>query len=121
VVHRGHRWFRDTAGPGDSNVAEWRALLFAVELALAAGATDALFVGDSALVIAQASRRQRCRSPHLAPYLAAFDEAVAPIARVRLRHVPRSKNLAGIALARRYEHARGGLTECRARSTAEPC
>jgi len=106
VVHRGRLWLRDTPGPGDSNAAEWCALLFAVELAVAEDTADALFIGDSALVIAQASGRQRCRSPHLEAYLLAFHQAVAPIPRVRLRHVPRAKNLAGIALARRYENAR---------------
>jgi ribonuclease HI len=101
VVSRGRTWFRDDLGIGDNNEAEWAALLHAAELAQADGAGNVLFVGDSALVVEQASGRQPCRSPHLQPYLDAFRAAAAAFVRVRLRHVPRSKNLAGIALARR--------------------
>ena len=101
VVTRGKAHFRDDIGEGDNNEAEWLALLFAVELARQQGAQDVLFVGDSALVIHQASGAWPCRSPQLQPHLATFRQATADIARVRLRHVPRSKNLAGIALARR--------------------
>ena len=101
VVSRGTTWFRDELGMGDNNEAEWLALLMALDLAKAQSCADVVMVGDSALVIAQASGRQRCRSAHLAPYLAAFGEATTGFARVRLRHVPRTKNLAGIALARR--------------------
>lgn len=101
VVSRGVAWFRDDLGNGDNNEAEWLALLMAMDLAKAQSCTDVSIVGDSALVIAQASGRQRCRSAHLAPYLAAFQDAAAGFSRIRLRHVPRTKNLAGIALARR--------------------
>ncbi len=101
VVSRGRVWLRDGLGQGDNNEAEWLALLHALDLAIAAGESDVLCAGDSRLVIAQASGLQPCRSPHLAPYLAAFRARSASIATFRLRHVLRSKNLAGIALARR--------------------
>jgi ribonuclease HI len=101
VVARGRAHFRDDIGTGDNNQAEWLALLFAVELAQAQGARDVLFVGDSALVIHQASGAWPCKSEHLRPYLTAYGQAIAGLERVVLRHVPRSKNLAGIALARR--------------------
>jgi ribonuclease HI len=101
VVSRGQAFFRDDLGPGDNNQAEWLALLLAVELALAQGARDVLFVGDSALVIHQASGAWPCRTAQLRPYLASYRELAVGLERVVLRHVPRSKNLAGIALARR--------------------
>lgn len=101
VVSRGHSYFRDGLGSGDNNQAEWIALLYAVELAIAGGASDVLFIGDSTLVVEQARGRWPCRSPHLQPYVAAFKDAAGAIPIVRLRQVPRSKNLAGIALARR--------------------
>ncbi|UAK23181.1 reverse transcriptase-like protein [Sphingomonas nostoxanthinifaciens] len=101
VVSHGEAHYRCDLGSGDNNEAEWLALRYAVELACAAGVTDALFVGDSALVVAQAAGRQRCRSAHLQPHLAAFRDAVAAIPHVTLKQVARSKNLAGIALARR--------------------
>jgi len=101
VVSRGEAWFRDDLGDGDNNQAEWAALLHAVELAIQAQATEVLFVGDSALVIQQALGRQPCRSPQLQPYLATFRSRIAALPRYHLKHVARSKNLAGIALARR--------------------
>lgn len=107
VVVRGSAHFRDQGEAGDNNEAEWLALLHAVELAVAAGATNVLFVGDSTVVVEQARGRWRCRSPQLQPYLAAFRAAVAAIPHVRLRQVPRSKNLAGIALARRGSARQG--------------
>ncbi len=103
VVTGGGAHLRDDLGFGDNNEAEWLALLHAVELALAAGAQDVLFVGDSRLVIDQALGRQRCRTERLRPHLGAFRAAVAPIGRHHLKHVPRARNLAGIALARRWE------------------
>ena len=100
VVRGGVVSIRDGLGPGDNNEAEWLALLFAIELA-AADATDVLFVGDSVLVVEQARGRRPCRSAHLRPYLERYRAAVAGFDRVRLRQVPRARNLAGIALARR--------------------
>jgi len=102
VVHRGQVYLRDDMGHGDNNQAEWLALLFAVELAGAQHARDVLFMGDSQLVIHQASGTWPCRSAQLEPYLDTFNRAVAGFVRVRLRHVSRTKNLAGIALARRH-------------------
>lgn len=101
VVAGGAVHFHDGAAHGDNNEAEWLALLKAVHLAIATGAQDALFIGDSALVIGQASGKAKCRSHQLRSYKEAFLEAVTAIPRVRFRRVPRSKNLAGIALARR--------------------
>jgi ribonuclease HI len=101
VVSRGETHFRDDLGSGDNNEAEWLALLFAAELAAGTGAGDVLFMGDSTLVIQQARGLWPCRSPQLRGYLAAFQEAAKAFPRVVLRQVPRSKNLAGIALARR--------------------
>lgn len=101
VVSRGAVWFQDDMGAGDNNEAEWLALLLAMKQAAALGCVDILLIGDSALVIAQASGRQKCRSKQLQPHLASFQEVALRFTRVRLRHVPRTKNLAGIALARR--------------------
>ena len=103
VVHRGVTHFRDDLGSGDNNEAEWLALLHAVDLATASGADDVLLIGDSMPVIEQARGRWACRNPRLQPYAARFREAASGVARIWLRQVPRSKNLAGIALARRRE------------------
>jgi ribonuclease HI len=101
AVLRGRAFFREDLGTGDNNEAEWLALLHALELAIEAGATDVLLVGDSTLVIEQASGRWPCRSPQLRPYLDRFRQIAPRIPVLRMRQVPRSRNLAGIALARR--------------------
>lgn len=103
VVVRGVTHFQDAVANGDNNEAEWLAMLHAVDLAKSAGAQDVLLIGDSAVVIGQATGRTKCRSPHLQPLYDAYRTATAGIARVRCRLVPRSKNLAGIALARRAD------------------
>ncbi|WP_156680387.1 reverse transcriptase-like protein [Sphingomonas profundi] len=98
AVVRGVAHIRDGLGCGDNNVAEWLALRHAADIACALGLDDVEFVGDSTVVVEQASGRRPCRSGALRAQRAAFAAAVAGIARVRLRHVPRSRNLAGIAL-----------------------
>ena len=102
VVTGGHAYIRDAIGQGDNCTAEWLALRYAVEIALATGARDALFVGDARTVVEQALGRWRCRSPQLQPHLAAYRDAIATIPRVHVKYVPRAKNLAGIALAKRH-------------------
>ncbi len=82
-------------GHGASHEAEWAALLHALDVASSLGARDVVLVGDAANVVAQANGA-RCRSPHL---LAAFQERAQRFDRVRVRHVRRGQNLAGIALA----------------------
>ncbi len=101
-MSRGKTHFRDDLGRGDNNQAEWLALLFAAELAVGEGASDVLFLGDSTLVVQQAKGLWTCRSPQLRPYVETFRTATLPLLRVHLRQVRRSKNLAGVALARRH-------------------
>lgn len=103
VVTGGRSFLRDVIGTGDSCTAEWLALRYAAALAAEAGARDVLFVGDSRTVVEQALGRWRCRGPQLLPHLEAYRAAIVSFVRVHVRHVPRSKNLAGIALARRHD------------------
>ena len=102
VVVRGTVHVRHAIGHGDNSDAEWLALLHAVEVARALDLGDIEFVGDSALVVTQATGAAKCRSPALRAHLEAFRAATAGMARVRLRRVNRAKNLAGIALAARH-------------------
>jgi ribonuclease HI len=101
VVSHGRTYFRDDLGSGDNNQAEWLALLLAVELAVAESACDALFIGDSVLIVQQARGAWPCRSPQLRPYIEAFGREASVLPRFHVRHVRRSRNLAGIALERR--------------------
>lgn len=105
VVVRGASHIVADAGQGDNSDAEWLAAIHALRIAAGMGASDIELLGDSTLVVTQASGRARARSDALRAHLATFQALAAPFASVRLRHIGRSRNLAGIALARR--HPRG--------------
>ena len=102
AVARGVTYLRTDLGQGSSEESEWRALLNAVEVALTLGEEDVELVGDSRSVIGQANGITKCRSAEMRPHLEAYRAAISAIPHVRLRHVVRTKNLAGIALARRH-------------------
>jgi ribonuclease HI len=102
VVLRGQVYVRQGLGTGSAMDAEWLALLHAVEIARASGVANPVFCGDSLAVIGQASGAVACRN-RSREYLKALIEFDYPAASLRLRHVGRSQNLAGIALARLHE------------------
>ena len=66
-----------------------------------AGLTDALLLGDAAAVVAQATGKVRVPPAHVAHF--AEWSALPRPPRFRLRHIKRTQNLAGIALARSQE------------------
>ncbi len=100
TVARGVIYKRDDVGQGSGEEAEWLALLHAVRIAVELGVDDVELVGDSRSVINHANGVGTCRDATLRQHLEAYRTAVAVIPRVRLRAIPRSKNLAGIALAK---------------------
>lgn len=101
MVARGLTFFNDALGHGSSSDAEWRALAFALEMAQQLGARDVRLVGDARTVVEQARGRWPCRGEAAQAHLASVRQLVGGFDRVRLRHVVRSHNLAGIALERR--------------------
>jgi ribonuclease HI len=100
VVARGVTHFFDDLGNGTNNDAEWLALIAALRLAQKLGVTEFVLLGDSAVVIAQANRVQKCRTSALQAHLDAF-EAIGGLRPARIRRIARSQNLAGIALDQR--------------------
>lgn len=100
VVARGITYHRSDCGIGTSNDAEWLALIHAVEIALSIGARDVVMLGDSALVVGQASRNAKCRRPEFQQYLKQFSTLADNFDRIKIRHIARTQNLAGIALAK---------------------
>lgn len=102
VVLRGRTHIRTDLGEGDNDIAEWLALRQALDMAIAEQAIDVVLIGDSVAVVQQALGRWRCHAERLRVHQEAFRVAAAGIPRLHLRHVRRSKNLAGIAL----DHAR---------------
>jgi len=102
VVVRGRDYVRQGLGPGSAMDAEWLALLHAVELAGELGLHEAILLGDSLAVVGQANGTVRCPSDHLHHSQALV--ALQPRSgRLRIHHVKRSQNLAGVALARLHE------------------
>jgi len=99
VVVKGRSYLQRGLGPGTSMDAEWLALIRAVEIAQALGLTNPLFLGDSLAVVGQANGTVKCRGAsvrHLLE-LKSLSTSSAPL---DVRHVKRTQNLAGIALAR---------------------
>ena len=105
VVVRGVTRFFDDFGSGTSHDAEWLALRTALEIAHSLGETGFDLIGDCANVIAQANGLARCRTEAAAAHYERFHEAAAAAPPRRIRWIPRTRNLAGIALARRRSGA----------------
>lgn len=86
------------AGIGSSMDAEWLALIAAMRLARDLEMTNFVLLGDAAAVVAQATGTARARgaaADHLAAFQALVGDGPMPI----VRHIKRTQNLAGIALA----------------------
>ena len=99
VVVRGRSYIQRDLGPGTSMDAEWRALICAMEIAAQLGIANPLFLGDSLAVVRQANGLARCKGMAVEHRLRLT--AIHPSTTLLpVRHVKRSQNLAGIALAR---------------------
>ncbi|WP_246152394.1 reverse transcriptase-like protein [Sphingomonas montanisoli] len=99
VVIAGRSTIKRDLGPGTGMDAEWLALIEAMRLAHQNDLTDPVLIGDAVAVIAQANGSVRC-PPAYVHHLRVFRALPQPAGRVRIRHVKRTQNLAGIALAR---------------------
>jgi ribonuclease HI len=99
VVVRGREYVRQGLGRGTSLEAEWLALVQAAKIARALGLATPVFLGDSLAVIGQANGTVPCKGI-CARHFESLAELRPPSGKFRLRHVKRSQNLAGVALAR---------------------
>jgi ribonuclease HI len=102
VVVRGREYVRQGLGPGSSLEAEWLALIEAVRIAREWGLTEPVFLGDSLAVIGQANATAPCGSD-CRRHLQSLSGLLPATGKVRFRHVKRTQNLAGIALARLHD------------------
>lgn len=102
VVVHGREYVRRDLGPGTGMDAEWLALIQAVEIANDLGLADPVFLGDSLAVIGQASATAKSGQAGAA-HVQVLAALQPPSGKFRIRHVKRSQNLAGIALARLHE------------------
>ncbi len=101
VVARGIVYHLADVGFGTNSDAEWLALIHAVRVAQSLGIADYVLLGDSALVVNQASGVAKCRSGALQRHLDLFQSLIVGTVPVRVRRIGRAQNLAGIALAKR--------------------
>ncbi len=91
--------FYEPLGATTNNVAEYRALLLALERAEEAGADDVDIRSDSRLLVEQLRGNFKIRAEHLKPLLA---EAVLRAKRFRsfaITHIPRENNIRADRLA----------------------
>lgn len=99
VVIAGRCYLERDLGAGSSMDAEWLALLHAMRLARDLEVADPVFLGDALAVILQATGKARCPETHLR-HLRAFRAIERQIGCRHLRYLKRTRNLAGIELAR---------------------
>ena len=104
VVARGRSHITHDLGHGTSADAEWLALIEAVRIAQSLDEPDCVLVGDSAMVVDQANGVSKCRSANLQGHLETFRHLTATGPPLRIQHIKRSQNLAGIALAKTHDH-----------------
>jgi ribonuclease HI len=102
VVVRGTVHHFPGLGCGTNSDAEWLALIHALRIAQVEVASGFDLLGDSALIVDQATGASLCRTPALLAHRCAFAELAATRPPARIRRIPRTQNLAGIALDRWY-------------------
>lgn len=81
-------------GYGTNNIAEWSALIWALDEANKRNLTDVEFIGDSKLVVNQANGSWKINNQTFLPFKAAFDEGFKPVGGT-VSYIPRDSNLAG--------------------------
>lgn len=99
---RGVAHIRTDLGHGTNGDAEWLALIHALEVAQASGASAFDLIGDSRVVVEQANGRARPRTPGDMAHLQRFADLAARNPPARIRWIKREQNLAGIALNARH-------------------
>jgi ribonuclease HI len=91
--------FFEPLGSTTNNVAEYRALLAALDWLLDHGCRDADVFSDSELLVRQMHGQYRVRHPSLKPLAQAARARAAKFARLAIHHVPREANQAADRLA----------------------
>ena len=81
-------------GEQTNNVAEYTALLLAIQRAREVGATSVDFMMDSELVVKQMRREYKVKEPNLAVFFTKVWNETAHFKKVTFTHIPREKNKA---------------------------
>jgi ribonuclease HI len=88
----------ESIGVATNNVAEYRALIAALEAAREFPAHGVRIRADSQLVVRQLQGRYRVKQPHLRPYFERARDLLAAYENVELAHVRREENTEADAL-----------------------
>ena len=88
----------ESIGVATNNVAEYRALLLAIELAIELDAPEVEFIGDSELIVRQVRGEYRVKDAGLRPLHAAATAALGKLGRWSIRSVRREENAAADGL-----------------------
>ncbi|MDR5694125.1 MAG: ribonuclease HI family protein [Armatimonadota bacterium] len=88
-------------GETTNNVAEYYALLAALEEALHQGAEEVVIYSDSELLVRQVNGTYRVRSAHLLPLFQRARALMGRLRKVAVRHIGREKNARADRLANR--------------------
>ncbi len=88
----------ETIGPATNNVAEYRAVLRALERARELEATELEIIGDSELIARQLTGAYKVKHPSMRPLYEQAQAALRDFERWRIRTVPRAQNARADAL-----------------------
>jgi ribonuclease HI len=91
--------FSSCLGRTTNNVAEYEALLAALDYALRQATRRLVVLSDSELLVRQLEGRYKVKSPDLKPRFERAREMIARLESFRIRHVPRSQNAEADRLA----------------------
>jgi ribonuclease HI len=98
----------ETIGRATNNVAEYRALLRAIELLTELGAKRVQFLLDSELVVRQMNGEYRVKDPKMRALYDEVQSGLGAFAHAAFRHVPRAENMRADALANQALDRAGG-------------
>lgn len=90
-IHRKHKY-------GTNNEAEWISFLLGLTIAHKKGVKDIEILGDSSIVVNQATGKWKCKAENLRKYLERYQAMKENFDSISIKYIPRAKNLAGILI-----------------------
>lgn len=88
-------------GESTNNVAEYRAMIFAAQKAIAYNAKKVIFRTDSELLVRQLNGEYRVKSPNILPLYSELMKLLCKIPTWKIQHVRREENVIADTLANR--------------------
>jgi len=89
----------EAIGETTNNVAEYSALIKALDLLIELGATRAVVLLDSELIVRQLRGQYRVRNPRMKEFYAQVQSLLPRFREIHFRHIPREENTRADALA----------------------